>query len=308
MDAVGGLMSWPFVEEFLLTIAEFVCIAFRLADAPVKICPQVVPQYGNALFPVISRYLATRDRVCNEWMGWCTAPVYEQIDLNNLVNEMMKSKPLNTRDDNYVNSLYEQIAADPNQRETYLAVHISDPHLDFEYKEGTLANCNSYLCCREDVGYPTKAGDIPAGKWGGYMCDTPRITLQSMLDYVKTEIKPDMFIWTGDNSAHNVWSNTNEEVTAYTVAITNEIKATFADTDITVMPVPGNHDTWPVDIQSFAAPGINWPINHFKDTWADWLGPEGVEQFGKYGYYSMPLTLRNGKKMPRGSRLIAYNS
>jgi sphingomyelin phosphodiesterase len=104
-----------------------------------------------------------------------------------------------------------------------LAVHISDPHLDFDYTEGTLANCNSYLCCRTDVGYPTKPGDIPAGKWGGYFCDTPRITLQSMLDYVRTEIKPDMFIWTGDNSAHNVWDNTQEEVTAYTVAITEEI-------------------------------------------------------------------------------------
>ena len=57
-----------------------------------------------------------------------------------------------------------------------------------------------------------------------------------------------MFIWTGDNSAHNVWSNTNEEVTEYTIAITEEIKAYFVDTDITVMAVQGNHDTWPVDI------------------------------------------------------------
>lgn len=69
-----------------------------------------------------------------------------------------------------------------------------------------------------------------------------------MLSYVKEEIKPDMFIWTGDNSAHNVWSNTNEEVTEYTIAITEEIKAYFVDTGITVMAVQGNHDTWPVDI------------------------------------------------------------
>ena len=41
-----------------------------------------------------------------------------------------------------------------------------------------------------------------------------------MLTYVKDEIKPDMFFWTGDNSSHNVWDNTNEEVTEYTVAIT----------------------------------------------------------------------------------------
>lgn len=129
-----------------------------------------------------------------------------------------------------------------------------------------------------------------------------------MLDYVKTEIKPDMFIWTGDNSAHNVWDNTVEEVTEYTVSITETIKTFFADAGITVLPVLGNHDTWPVDIQSFAKPYINYPINHVKDAWVDWLPPAALAQFHKYGYYSMPIELRNGKKMPRGSRLIAYNS
>lgn len=57
-----------------------------------------------------------------------------------------------------------------------------------------------------------------------------------------------MFIWTGDNSAHNVWDNTNEEVTNYTIAITEEIKSYFTDSQITVFPVEGNHDVWPVDI------------------------------------------------------------
>jgi hypothetical protein len=41
-----------------------------------------------------------------------------------------------------------------------------------------------------------------------------------MLSYIKTDIKPDMFIWTGDNSAHNVWDNTVEEITNYTITIT----------------------------------------------------------------------------------------
>ena len=188
MDAVGGIFEWGVFEKTLLTIAEYVCIYFKLTDTPLKICPQIVPQMGNQLFPVVSGYLTTRDRICDEYLGWCSQPVYEQIDLNKLVTDMMKTKPLAIRDDNFVNNLYAQIAADSNPRETYLAVHISDPHLDFEYTEGTLANCDSYLCCRTDVGYPTKPGDIPAGKWGGYLCDTPRITLQSMLDYVKTEI------------------------------------------------------------------------------------------------------------------------
>lgn len=116
--------------------------------------------------------------------------------------------------------MYAEIAADHNTRVTYLAVHISDPHLDLEYAQGTIANCEGYLCCRKNVGYPSKPGEVAAGKWGGSKCDLPLITLQSMLSYIKTDIKPDMFIWTGDNSAHNVWNNTNDEVTNYTIQIT----------------------------------------------------------------------------------------
>jgi len=263
---------------------------------------------GNQLFPVLSRYLITRDRVCDEWLGWCSAPVYEAIDLNNLVNDILSTKPLEVRNDNFMNEMYAEIAKDPNPRETIKAVHISDPHLDKLYTEGTLANCTSYLCCRDIDGYPTKPGDIAAGYWGSYWCDTPYRTLDSMLTYVRDEIKPDMFIWTGDNSAHNVWDNTAEEVTEYTISITEEINKFFAGADITVLAAMGNHDVWPVDIQSFAAPGINFPINHVKDAWAEWLTPQAYETFGKYGYYSQPITLKNGKALPHGSRIIAYNS
>lgn len=93
-----------------------------------------------------------------------------------------------------------------------------------------------------------------------------------MLEHVRDVAKPDIFFWTGDNSAHNVWSNTNEEVTQYTLAITNAIKETFVDSDIPVFPTQGNHDTWPVNVEDFGEPGINYPINHFKDSWLDWIG------------------------------------
>ena len=58
------------------------------------------------------------------------------------------------------------------------------------------------------------------------------------------------------------------------------IKAKLDSTNITVIPTQGNHDTWPVDIEDFSAPGINYPINHFKQYWAEWLGEEALELFG----------------------------
>lgn len=117
--------------------------------------------------------------------------------------------------------MYDEIAAQESSankfhhaRKTLKAVHISDVHLDWKYKAGTVANCSEIMCCREDVGYPKKDGDIAAGEWGmPSRCDTPPKTYQTALDYIVGEIKPDMIIFGGDNSAHNIYENTSDEVT-----------------------------------------------------------------------------------------------
>ena len=82
-----------------------------------------------------------------------------------------------------------------------------------------------------------------------------------MLEYVKEEIKPDLFLWTGDNSPHNVWSNNDEEVLLATANITRIIKSYLDDSNITVYPIQGNHDTWPVNVQDFSKPNSNYQIN-----------------------------------------------
>ena len=92
-----------------------------------------------------------------------------------------------------------------------------------------------------------------------------------MMEYVVSEIQPDVIFWTGDNSAHTVWDNTEEEVTNYTKVVTDYIKEAIKGKDITVVPIQGNHDTWPTDNQDFSAPGINYPINHMKEYWSEWL-------------------------------------
>lgn len=103
-----------------------------------------------------------------------------------------------------------------------------------------------------------------------------------------------MFFWTGDNSAHNVWSNTAEEITNYTINITESVKEIFGDESIVVYPTQGNHDTWPVNVEDFSLPNINYPINTFKSHWAGWLDDEAIEKFGEYGYYSTTLKLSDG--------------
>ena len=55
-------------------------------------------------------------------------------------------------------------------------VHLSDAHIDFDYAEGSLAICGSYVCCRKEWGFPEEKS-LQAGPWGGYECDTPVQTL-----------------------------------------------------------------------------------------------------------------------------------
>lgn len=129
-----------------------------------------------------------------------------------------------------------------------------------------------------------------------------------MLDFVSTQDLPDMVFWTGDNSAHNIWDNTADESVAYTVKVTEMIKDTFDGKPVTVMPIQGNHDTWAEEIESFAAPGINYEINNFKSYWKDWLSDEAYEKFGEYGYYSQEIKLLNDKQLPDNTYVLAYNT
>jgi len=72
MDVVDGFLNNNFIEEVLINISKVVCIALHLARTPWSYCPAIVPQMGYQLFPVVTQYFATRDRVCDEWLGFCS--------------------------------------------------------------------------------------------------------------------------------------------------------------------------------------------------------------------------------------------
>jgi predicted MPP superfamily phosphohydrolase len=128
-----------------------------------------------------------------------------------------------------------------------------------------------------------------------------------MFDFIgqnQDELKTSFITWTGDNSAHNIWAENNDEITEYTRNITQTLKDSLGpNSDIEVFPVLGNHDTWPVNVQDFSAPYINYPINHLLDSWQDehWLSEDEISIFAKYGYYSKPM------KFHKKGRVIGMN-
>lgn len=88
-----------------------------------------------------------------------------------------------------------------------------------------------------------------------------------MLDFIKSDITPELFFWTGDNPAHNVWDIQTAEVIQTTALITKMMKDTFADTNTQFYAIHGNHDAHPVNMQDFATPNSDEVINGIADAW-----------------------------------------
>ena len=96
--------------------------------------------------------LVNKQRVCDEDLDLCSKPVIQEIDVKKVVDDILKNKPSHIQDDNFVNNLYAQIKANQQDRSIFKAVHISDSHMDFEYKVGSAIDCGGILCCRESSG------------------------------------------------------------------------------------------------------------------------------------------------------------
>ena len=106
--------------------------------------------------------LLSRDRMCDEMLGWCSKPVIQEIDLHQAVDKILSNKPAETKDDNFINNLYEQIGKSEHERQVLKAFHLTDIHLDLDYKVGTVDDCGDPICCREEYGYP-ESGQEAAG-------------------------------------------------------------------------------------------------------------------------------------------------
>jgi len=128
-----------------------------------------------------------------------------------------------------------------------------------------------------------------------------------MFEYIRDNqdtLKTEFITWAGDNSGHNVWDNSNEEVLDYTVNITKTLTEVLgSDSKIPIYPTMGNHDTWPVNVEDFSKPENNYAINGIKPLWTQstFLTAEEADTFGKYGYYSKPLPFN-----PKG-KVISLN-
>jgi len=176
--------------------------------------------------------------------------------------------------------------------------------VDLLYTPGTNANCNMPLCCRPDNGYPADPKDA-AGPWGAYQCDTAPQVLTEMFKFMRDEVKPDVLFWTGDMSAHSVWENSFDEVIEVNYRVAKEMQEIFGDS-LNVYLLQGNHDVWPVNVQSFSQP--NPVIMNLTTVWDYWLHADTIKTFSKAGYYSQYFELKGQNKVFNKTRVLAVTT
>lgn len=171
----------------LTSLAIDVCESDLLnVDDKMNVCPAMVTMMANPVLDMLANGVLTQVRVCNELLGFCNKPSIETLEVSDFQTRVLADKPAEIQNDDYINKMYESVYNDPNRasRETLQILHISDIHVDMLYKNGSNADCDGYLCCREENGMPTDPSK-QAGPWGAYKCDLPLQTYQNMLNYIK---------------------------------------------------------------------------------------------------------------------------
>nr|KAI8736926.1 sphingomyelin phosphodiesterase-like [Biomphalaria glabrata] len=164
-------------------------------------------------------------------------------------------------------------------------LHLTDIHFDAEYKEGSTADCNEPLCCRDD----SNTQDYKkAGKFGDYRkCDMPLWSLENMFSVLAAQSDSfDYIIWTGDLPPHNVWNQSRTDQVTTLKTIVGLFHKYFPNKP--VFPSLGNHESSPVN--SFPPPyvtnneSISWLYDALADQWKQWL-PTGALETVRWGAY-----------------------
>jgi sphingomyelin phosphodiesterase len=110
-------------------------------------------------------------------------------------------------------------------------------------------------------------------------------------------LNPDFIFWTGDDPAHDIFSQSRADNLENIEILTQMFLKHFPDTF--VFPCLGNHDTFPVD-QLDRPPNSNWLLDVVGKYWNKWLPPDALKTFKYGGYYQLQL----GPKL----RLIVLNT
>lgn len=114
----------------------------------------------------LPEFLTAPRYFCGRVTGACKNP-YTVLEPQTFIDRVIAEKPVQIKENDFIDNLYKEIKEDPKPRETIRVLHFSDIHLDFEYVTGATTKCNQPTCCRAVNGMAENWED-GAGAWGDY--------------------------------------------------------------------------------------------------------------------------------------------
>ena len=256
------------VEKFY-SLMKSLCSVAKLQS---EVCEGAISHYGDIVIESLIRKFADSNYLCALMKSCNDTTEYESIE--NFAQKTLLNKKEKKNKINYSKT--------ENTKNYYKVVQVTDIHLDMEYKEGSIANCNYPLCCRE-----IKTENLTNYELAGFYghigkCDANINTVKAFAQKVK-ELNPDYIMFTGDNIAHSVWNVQQSEVIKATKMIIDEIQNIIGK-NIPIFPAIGNHEKAPVD--EFHGDETEL-LDGLSDIFKPYLDDEAYLSFKKYGYYSI---------------------
>ncbi|CAD5234383.1 unnamed protein product [Bursaphelenchus xylophilus] len=271
-------------SDKIIRAAEYFCKEF--ANQNTQICKGLTSQFREQFLYVLEQMVLSPRQFCGLMLDECGIP-NNPFDGNWTLNlppkpDIFKDRPAKQ--------------ADQENRPIFRVLQVSDLHFDFEYENGTEADCGKPVCCQ---GAPVPVPKKSAGYWGTLAaCDIPLRTVESMFAHIAgthmtdSDKKIDYIMLTGDYMPHNDWVY-NKDSHLYVISnLTQLINTYFPDTP--VFWGVGNHEGVPVN--SFAPhtmPSRFWPDWIYKaltDAGERWIPPEQIASANFRGSFSVKLT------------------
>ncbi|KAI8782638.1 sphingomyelin phosphodiesterase [Biomphalaria glabrata] len=260
-------------EEEIVKEAIRMCIFFKIQDA--RVCSMIVPLHKDEISYVVANLALDPKEACGIILGEkCGTPYFPGTMWNVTFPDTPKPAP-------------KPPTPPQPSSPTVRFLHLTDIHIDFDYREGASPNCGEPLCCR--------AGDLfndtlKAGKYGDqHSCDAPMSLVLSLFSHLNTiQDQFDYIIMTGDIPAHDVWNQTRSDQIAHLVAL-DKLFSNYLPTKPVYYCI-GNHESSPVN--SFPPPtipiqNIDWLYGAMANMWGKWLPLSALDTVLRCGGYSI---------------------
>ena len=93
MAAASAFLRKPDVIEKVINTGIKVCELIGFAQPPEEVCTGIVTLMGDVILNVLADKILSKDRICNQALGWCSKPTYYHHSVEDYAAALLADKP-----------------------------------------------------------------------------------------------------------------------------------------------------------------------------------------------------------------------